>query len=183
MSTNEVTSATIQAIRTTLSSLVVSPTAYSSLPMMNTMTTPTSGLSAPSPVNPASLYVALVLPPPSASIVGNSGTNTSNDADAIEALHAQVVSVLNVKALVPITLDITVVNYDPLRCASCGRRIPRTWGTYHRCTTAVTSSPRSWQRRRRAKERGGMRGKRWAHRSILPWFFYANSNAVITITK
>ncbi|KAG8097283.1 hypothetical protein GUJ93_ZPchr0013g35910 [Zizania palustris] len=149
----------IQAIRTTLSALVASPTASSSLPMMTTTTTPTASLSAPLPVNPTSLYAALGLPPPSAPIVGNPGTTTSDDADATEALHAQDVSILNVKALVPITLDVTAANYDRLRCASCGHRIPRTRGTYRRCATAATSSPRSWKRRWRAKEREGMRGR------------------------
>ncbi|KAG8097286.1 hypothetical protein GUJ93_ZPchr0013g37897 [Zizania palustris] len=123
---DEVASTTIQAIRTALYALVVSPTAYSSLPMTTTTTTPTAGLSAPLLVNPASLYVALGLLPPSAPIVGNPSTTTSDDADATKALHAQAVSVLNVKALIPITLDVIAANYDRLRCASCGRRIPRT---------------------------------------------------------
>jgi hypothetical protein len=67
------------------------------------------------PADLTSLFAALGLQPPSAhdeQPVGSASGGAPLTSDAVDALHAQAVSVLNVKALVPVVLDIGAANYS-----------------------------------------------------------------------
>ena len=71
----------------------------------------------------SSLFTALGLNPPQQHAnlpAGFASGGAPSGADAVDALHAQAVSVLNVKALVPVVLDLVLdlgsANYSKCRC-------------------------------------------------------------------
>lgn len=67
----------------------------------------------------SSLFTALGLNPPQQHDnlpAGFASGGAPSGADAVDALHAQAVSVLNVKALVPVVLDLGSANYSKCRC-------------------------------------------------------------------